>query len=110
MLERDRQGNPQVNCINYEICVLTALRERLRCKEIWVAGAEKHRNPDEDLPGDFEERRAEYYRELGRDADARAFTTALKSKLTDALTRLNSTIPVNPKARILWRGKNRISS
>ena len=49
-----------------------------------MAGAEKHRNPDEDLPGDFEERRAEYYRELGRDADARAFTTALKSKLTDA--------------------------
>jgi TnpA family transposase len=109
VLEEDRQGNPQVNCINYEICVLTALRERLRCKEIWVPGAEKHRNPDEDLPGDFEERRAEYYRELGRDADARAFTAALKSKLTDALTRLNRTIPLNPKARILWRGKNRIS-
>jgi TnpA family transposase len=109
VLEKDRQGNFQVNCINYEICVLTALRERLRCKEIWVAGAEKHRNPDEDLPVDFEERRAEYYRELGRDADARAFTTALKSKLTDALTRLNRTIPSNPKARILWRGKNRIS-
>ena len=59
-----------------------------------MAGAEKHRNPDEDLPGDFEERRAEYYRELGRDTDARAFTTVLKSKLTDALTRLNRTIPV----------------
>ena len=100
VLEKDRQGNPQVNCINYEICVLTALRERLRCKEIWVAGAEKHRNPDEDLPGDFEERRAEYYRELGRDADARAFTMALKSKLTDALAQLNRTIPFNPKVRI----------
>jgi TnpA family transposase len=109
VLEKDRQGNPQVNCINYEICVLTALRERLRCKEIWVAGAEKHQNPDDDLPGDFEERRAEYYRELGRDADARAFTMALKSKLTDALTQLNRTIPFNPKVRILWRGKNRIS-
>jgi len=89
--------------------VLTALRERLRCKEIWVAGAEKHRNPDDDLPGDFEERRVEYYRELGRDADARAFTTALKLKLAEALTRLNRTIPTNPKVRILWRGKNRIS-
>jgi hypothetical protein len=55
------------------------------------------------------ERRAEYYRELGRDADARAFTTTLKSKLTAALTRLNRTIPLNPKVRILWRGKNRIS-
>ena len=109
VLEKDRLGNLQVNCINYEICVLTALRERLRCKEIWVAGAERHRNPDEDLPQDFEERRAEYYSELGRGADARAFTAALKAKLADALTRLNRTIPFNPKVRILWRGRNRIS-
>jgi len=28
----------RVNRVNYEICVLTALRERLRCKEIWVVG------------------------------------------------------------------------
>ena len=109
VLEKDRLGNLQVNCINYEICVLTALRERLRCKEIWVAGAERHRNPDEDLPTDFEARRADYYRELGRDTDAQAFTMALKSKLTDALIRLNRTIPFNPNVRIVWRGRNRIS-
>jgi TnpA family transposase len=109
VLEKDRLGNLQVNCINYEICVLTALRERLRCKEIWVAGAERHRNPDEDLPADFEARRADYYRELGRDTDAQAFTMALKSKLADALIRLNRTIPFNPNVRIVWRGRNRIS-
>ena len=33
------------------------LRERLRCKEIWVAGADRFRNPDEDLPADFAARR-----------------------------------------------------
>jgi hypothetical protein len=33
----------------YEACVLQALRERLRCKEIWVVGAHEWRNPDEDL-------------------------------------------------------------
>lgn len=38
----------------YEICTFQALRERLRCKEIWVVGADKWRNPDEDLPHDFE--------------------------------------------------------
>ena len=27
-----------------------ALREQLRCKEIWVVGADRWRNPDEDLP------------------------------------------------------------
>ncbi len=29
----------RINRINYEICVLKALRERLCCKEIWVVGA-----------------------------------------------------------------------
>ena len=38
----------------YEICTFQALREQLRCKEIWVVGADRWRNPDEDLPADFE--------------------------------------------------------
>ncbi|MBQ0897308.1 hypothetical protein KBX37_30300 [Micromonospora sp. U56] len=38
----------------YEICTFQALRERLRCKEIRVVGADKWRNPDENLPHDFE--------------------------------------------------------
>ena len=51
-------GGQRVNRINYEICVLQTLRERLRCKEVWVVGANRFRNPDEDLPADFAERRA----------------------------------------------------
>ena len=43
-------GGRRVNRINYEICVLQTLRERLRCKEVWVVGADRFRNPDEDLP------------------------------------------------------------
>ena len=38
-----------------------ALRERLRCKEIWVVDAHEWRSPDEDLPADFEIHRAEHY-------------------------------------------------
>jgi hypothetical protein len=37
----------------YEVCLFRVLRERLRCKEIWVEGADKWRNP-EHLPADFE--------------------------------------------------------
>jgi hypothetical protein len=40
--------------------------ERLRCKEIWVEGADKWRNPDADLPADFETRRLEHYRALAK--------------------------------------------
>jgi hypothetical protein len=38
VVERDKDGQERVNRINYEICVLQALRDRLRSKEIWVAG------------------------------------------------------------------------
>ena len=109
VLEADRTGGQRINCINYEICVLMALRERLRCKEIWVEGANRYRNPDEDLPQDFEARRAEYYRELGRDQDAQAFVADLRKKMADELRRLNASIATNPKVRVLWKGKNRIS-
>jgi hypothetical protein len=36
VLEPDAQGQPRVNRINYEMHTLNALRERVRCKEIWV--------------------------------------------------------------------------
>ena len=64
VLERDKDGNTRVNRISYEICVLQALRERLRCKEVWVRGANRYRNPDEDLPADFDEKRDAYYAAL----------------------------------------------
>ena len=49
-----------MNRITYEICVLQTLREKLRCKEIWVVGADLYRNPDDDLPADFEPHRGTY--------------------------------------------------
>ena len=50
VVHKDAKGKQRVDRINYEICVLRELRERLRCKEIWVGGADRYRNPDEDLP------------------------------------------------------------
>ena len=64
VVETDSQGRSRVNRITYEICVFEALREQLRCKEIWVVGANRSRNPDEDLPTDFEAQRTSYYQRL----------------------------------------------
>jgi hypothetical protein len=36
----------------HEAATFRELRERLRCKEIWVVGADRWRSPDEDLPAD----------------------------------------------------------
>ena len=109
ILEKDDTGGVRINRINYEICVLTALRERLRCKEIWVAGSDRYRNPDEDLPQDFDARRADYYRELGRSEDAGAFVAGLQVQMTKALHAFNRQLPRNAKVRVLTRDKNRIS-
>ena len=42
--------NGRVNVV-LELCALTQLRERIRAKEIWLEGANRYRNPDDDLPG-----------------------------------------------------------
>lgn len=50
IVETDSKGIERVNRINYEIAVIQWLRTRLRCNEIWIEGADRYRNPDEDLP------------------------------------------------------------
>jgi len=49
---------------------LQTLREKLRCKEIWVVAADRYRNPDDDLPADFEPHRGTYYEALRLPLDA----------------------------------------
>lgn len=77
----------------YEVVTFQALREQLRCKEIWVVGADSWRNPDEDLPADFEERRSENYRELRKPLDPTVFIDDLREEMTAALGELNAGIP-----------------
>ncbi len=60
----DTRGRDRVTRMVYEVATFQALREQLRCKEIWVVGADSWRNPEQDLPADFEEHRDEHYREL----------------------------------------------
>jgi TnpA family transposase len=99
----------RINRISYELCVLSQLRDRIRAKEIWVVGADRYRNPDDDLPKDFESRRAAYYDALNLTSDARAFTRKIQAELERELRLLNAELPRDNKVRVLWRGENRIS-
>jgi hypothetical protein len=101
--ERDPLGRARINRLTYEICVLQTLREKLRCKEIWVEGADRYCNPDDDLPQDFELRRADYYRTLGLPLDAEVFIGRLKRELSDELAALDRTLPRNPYVKILTK-------
>jgi len=109
VLERDAQGRPRVNRITYEICALQALREQLRCKEVWVEGADRYRDPDYDLPADFEARHDEHYAALGLPKDASTFIGKVRTEMADALATLDRGLARNPYVRILKRGGGTIS-
>lgn len=66
--ERDAQGVSRINRLAYEMCVLLAIRERIRSKELWVPRADRYRNPDEDLPVNFARERDTYYTALNLSA------------------------------------------
>lgn len=94
---------PKINRIAYEISVLKELRERLRCREIWVAGSRRYRDPEEDLPQDFENKKAAYYDILDVPQDAKTFTASLRKELTRRLKTLNDEMPSNSKAKIILK-------
>ena len=89
----DRHGKQRTVRMAYEVATFRALREMLRCKEIWVVGAGRYRNPDDDLPKDFEARRVDYYRELRKPLDPAVFSGSLRSEMTAALEDLNDALP-----------------
>ena len=93
LVEIDSRGRKRIVRTVYEACVLQALRDRLRCKEIWVVGAHEWRNPDEDLPADFEANRAEHYEMLHKPLDAGAFVAELLEKLRGELAALDQALP-----------------
>jgi hypothetical protein len=92
VVDTDANGQTRVNRLTYEICVLEALRERLRSKEIWVVGADRYRNPDEDLPADFVEKRTAYYAALGLPLDPDGFISRLQEEMRAALSQLEAGI------------------
>ncbi len=101
VVETDAQGRPRVNRVSYEICVLQALREQLRCKEIWVVGADRYRNPDEDVPRDFEVQRPTYYAALQLPTNAEDFIRQVQQEMRSELAALDRDLPQNPAVTIL---------
>jgi TnpA family transposase len=104
VVEKGAAGRDRINRVTYEVAVLEALREQLRCKEIWVVGANRYRNPDEDLPADFEANRDEHYKALNLPLDADRFITQLQDEMREALGTLDAGLKKNPAVRIGPKG------
>ncbi len=103
ILETKDNGSVKINRINYELAVLQALRDGLRCKEIWVVGANRYRNPEEDLPTDFEQQKEAYYQALQQPEDVEAFISNLQQQMTDGLAQLDKGMPKNKPVKILTK-------
>ncbi|GAA1579887.1 hypothetical protein GCM10009789_37080 [Kribbella sancticallisti] len=101
----DERGRQRVVRSASEVCAFQALRDRLRCKEIWVEGADRWRNPDRDLPADFEERRVEHYAVLRKPLDPTAFVDQLHDELRTELAALDEQLPGLDWVAIGERGK-----
>jgi len=108
LLEKDPDGQERISRINYEISVLQTLRERLCCKEIWVVGANRYRNPDDDLPTDFELHRQVYYQALTLPEDVESFISNLQQQMTEGLDKLDRGMPRNSDVTIIGKGKGLI--
>lgn len=86
----DERG--RVERIPYELCVLVSLRDALRRREIWVPGAGRRQNPEDDLPPDFEDNRDVHYDAIRQPQDPGAFIGALKKRLRESSTRLDTAL------------------
>lgn len=90
----------KVNKYNYELAVLEELKRFLNFKAIWIKRSYRYRNPEEDIPKDFEQKKQQYYQELGLPLDDKEFITKLQNALERGLENLNSKIPNNNLVKI----------
>lgn len=67
---------------------LSALSAAIRRREIWVDGAAKWRDPEADLPRDFDVARDMHYAEIAQPTDPTEFTDTVRARLETALTGL----------------------
>ena len=103
ILETTSEGTVKINRINYELAVLQALRDGLRCKEIWVVGANRYRNPEQDLPTDFEQQKEVYYQALSQPTDVEEFILSLQEKMALELEQLDKGLSKNPSVKVLTK-------
>jgi TnpA family transposase len=94
------KGHLRINKYNYELAVLEQLKEFLGFKAIWVDKSYRYRDPNKDLPKDFNQKRETYYELLGLPLLAKEFVVKLKTSTANNLDELNANIPNNKLVQI----------
>jgi TnpA family transposase len=85
VFEKNAEGKDRVAKHPFELVVLRKLEKALKCKELWVEGAYRFRNPDEDLPPAWPQTRVEHYRRHEFPVEASTFLAPIRAELNQAL-------------------------
>lgn len=94
------ESKDKINKYNYELAVFEQLKDLLSFKGIWVERSYLYRNPQKDMPKDFEDKKSEYFKMLDVPLQAKDFTKELKKRLKDGLNKLDRNIPNHPLVKI----------
>ena len=96
----------RVERIPYELCALVALRDPVRRREVYVDGGRRWRNPEDDLPGDFEDTREVHYAALRQPTDPTVFVDGLKDRMSAALGRLDQALAAGETGGVRIKTRN----
>src|SRR5258708_3320991 len=77
VVEQEDDGTSRVNRLNYEVCTLQALREKVRVREIWIEGANRYRDYVEYVMLTFPQFEAPVYHEYDHPWKDRAHSCVL---------------------------------
>ena len=103
ILQKDAKDTVKISKKGYECAILKKLRNKLNHKEIWINGSFKYRNPEEDLPKDFEEKREEYYKKLNVPLSPTSFLENIKLKMAEHLNIFDENLPNNQYIKIITK-------
>ena len=101
---KDKQA---VNKYGYELSVLEQVKVFLGFKAIWVDRSYRYRNPNDDIPADYDRNKKSYLEMLKWPRLAKTFANRLKKKHRRSLEDLNKSINSNKMVHIKDSKTNR---
>jgi TnpA family transposase len=100
MVVIDDNDDIKVNKYNYELAVFEQLKDIIDFKGIWVDKSYQYRNPQRDIPKDFDDKKEEYCNMLGVPYAADDFIKDLKKTQRKGLAKFNKNISANKLVKI----------
>src|SRR5262249_52493930 len=85
MISSDHEHKVEFNWYSFELALFEVIQTELTVKNIWVSQAYHYRNPEQDLPTDFDENQGFYFKLLKLPKDPKVFINHIKTRLKTQL-------------------------